>query len=76
MPVSRSPIRAARMKNYNELIQQLDYSGAHYSQDLSEVDIADPEDVKVVTADPIGRSARASWHRKLSAALQGLRNAR
>ena len=47
-------VRAARMKNYNDLIQQLDYSGAHYSQDLSEVDIADPEDVKVVTADPLG----------------------
>ncbi len=47
-------VRAARMKNYNDLIQQLDYSGAHYSQDLSEVDIADPEDVKVVTADPSG----------------------
>jgi cell division protein FtsQ len=47
-------VRAARMKNYNDLIQQLDYSGAHYSQDLSEVDIADPEDVKVVTADTSG----------------------
>ncbi|MGA9471835.1 MAG: FtsQ-type POTRA domain-containing protein, partial [Terriglobales bacterium] len=47
-------VRAARMKNYNDLIQQLDYSGAHYSQDLSEVDIADPEDVKVVTADSSG----------------------
>ena len=47
-------VRAARMKNYNELIQQLDYSGAHYSQDLSEVDIADSDDVKVVTADPSG----------------------
>ena len=47
-------VRAARMKNYNDLMQQLDYSGVHYSQDLSEVDIADPEDVKVVTADPSG----------------------
>jgi cell division protein FtsQ len=47
-------VRASRMKNYNDLIQQLDYSGARYSQDLSEVDIADPEDVKVVTADPSG----------------------
>ncbi len=47
-------MRAARMKSYNELIQQLDYSGAHYSQDLSEVDLADSEDVKVVTADPSG----------------------
>ncbi|HVM93720.1 MAG TPA: FtsQ-type POTRA domain-containing protein [Terriglobales bacterium] len=45
-------MRASRMKGYNELIQQLDYSGAHYSQDLSEVDLSDPEDVKVVTADP------------------------
>ena len=47
-------MRATRMKSYNELIQQLDYSGAHYSQDLSEVDLSDPEDVKVVTADPNG----------------------
>jgi cell division protein FtsQ len=47
-------MRAARMKSFNELIQQLDYSGAHYSQDLSEVDLADSEDVKVVTADPNG----------------------
>jgi cell division protein FtsQ len=47
-------VRAARMRNYNDLIQQLDYSGAHYSQDLSEVDIADGEDVKVVTADTSG----------------------
>ncbi|MGA9641232.1 MAG: FtsQ-type POTRA domain-containing protein [Terriglobales bacterium] len=46
--------RAARMKNYNELIGQLDSGGAHYSQDLSEVDLADPDDVKVVTADSSG----------------------
>jgi cell division protein FtsQ len=47
-------MRAARMKSFNELIQQLDYSGAHYSQDLSEVDLADSEDVKIVTADQNG----------------------
>jgi cell division protein FtsQ len=46
--------RAARMKNYNDLIGQLDSSGGHYSQDLSEVDLTDPEDVKVMTADPNG----------------------
>jgi cell division protein FtsQ len=46
--------RAARMKNYNALVGDLDSSGAHYSQELSEVDIGDPEDVKVVTADPNG----------------------
>ncbi len=33
--------RAARMKIYNELVRQLDSGGAHYSQDLSEVDLSD-----------------------------------
>jgi cell division protein FtsQ len=46
--------RSARMKIYNELIRQLDSGGAHYSQDLSEVDLSDPEDVKVVTNDSDG----------------------
>jgi len=46
--------RAARMKNYNQLIEQLDTSGAHYSLDISEVDLSDAEDVKVLTADPSG----------------------
>jgi cell division protein FtsQ len=46
--------RAARMKNYNELVRELDSSGAHYSQELSEVDISDPEDVKVLAADANG----------------------
>jgi cell division protein FtsQ len=46
--------RAARMKNYNELVQQLDADGASYARDLSEVDLTDPEDVKVVAADPNG----------------------
>jgi len=43
--------RAARMKNYNQLVHELDSSGAHYSQELSEVDLSDPEDVKVLAAD-------------------------
>src|ERR1700747_3817529 len=38
--------RAARMRVYNELLRQLDSDGAHYSHDLSEVDISDPDDVK------------------------------
>lgn len=46
--------RAARMKNYNALVRELDSSGAHYSQELSEVDISDPEDVKVIAADSNG----------------------
>src|SRR5215471_16760949 len=46
--------RASRTKIYNELIRQLDSAGPHYSQDLSEVDLSDPEDVKVLTNDPDG----------------------
>jgi cell division protein FtsQ len=46
--------RAARMKNYNELVRELDSGGAHYSQELSEVDLSDSEDVKVLAADSNG----------------------
>lgn len=46
--------RAARMDIYTQLVQNLDSSGAHYSQDLSEVDLSDPEDVKVMVNDPSG----------------------
>ncbi|MGA7565323.1 MAG: FtsQ-type POTRA domain-containing protein, partial [Terriglobales bacterium] len=47
-------VRAARMKNYNALVRDLDSTGAHYSRELSEVDISDPEDVKVIAADANG----------------------
>ena len=46
--------RAPQMKIYNEVIRELDSGGGHYSQDLSEVDLSDPEDVKVLTNDPDG----------------------
>ena len=46
--------RAARMKIYRQLLRELDSDGDHYSQDLSEVDISDPDDVKVLTNDPGG----------------------
>ena len=46
--------RAARMKIYNDLVSQLDAGGAHYSQELSEVDLSDPEDVKVQANNPDG----------------------
>jgi cell division protein FtsQ len=46
--------RAARMKIYNELIGQLDSGGAQYSHDISEVDLSDPDDVKVLASDPQG----------------------
>ena len=49
-------MRAARMRNYNELVRELDSSGAHYSQELSEVDLSDPEDVKVLAADANGEA--------------------
>jgi len=42
------------MKSYNELVRELDSSGAHYSQGLSEVDLTDTEDVKVLAADTNG----------------------
>ena len=46
--------RAARMKIYNQLIREFDADGGHYSQDLSEVDISDQDDVKVLTSDSAG----------------------
>src|SRR5215469_722432 len=45
--------RAAVMKIYNQLVRELDSEGAHYSRGLSEVDLADPEDVRV-TANGAG----------------------
>src|SRR5437763_1100969 len=44
--------RFARMKIYNQLIRELDSGGARYSQDLSEVDLSDADDVKVSVANP------------------------
>ena len=46
--------RAARMKIYNALIRDLDSDGSNYSKDLSEVDLTDPDDVKVTVSDPAG----------------------
>jgi len=46
--------RAARMKIYAELVHELDSGGARYSEDLSEVDLRDPEDVKITVADDDG----------------------
>jgi cell division protein FtsQ len=46
--------RAPRMKTYAEMVQDLDAGGARYSQDLSEVDLSDLEDVKVRVNDAAG----------------------
>src|SRR5438270_3245348 len=47
-------VRAARMKIFNSLMQSFDSEGAQRSHDVSEVDLADPEDVKVTVDDPQG----------------------
>jgi cell division protein FtsQ len=46
--------RAPRMKAYNELVRDLDSGGARYSQDLSEVDLSDLDDLKVRVNDSAG----------------------
>lgn len=46
--------RAARMKIYERLVGELDAGGTRYSKDLSEVDLADPDDVKITVEDPAG----------------------
>jgi cell division protein FtsQ len=46
--------RIPRMKAYNQLVDELDSGGAHYSQDLSEVDLSDLENLKVRVNDPAG----------------------
>src|ERR1700737_976014 len=46
--------RAARMKIYNDVVSQLDSGGARYSQDLSEIDLSDPDDVKVLANNRSG----------------------
>jgi len=46
--------RAARMKIYAQLMKELDAGGAHYSRDLSDVDLSDPDDVKATVTDANG----------------------
>lgn len=48
--------RAAAMKIYNRLVDELgsEDDGGKYVQQLSEVDLSDPEDVKVTANDPGG----------------------
>jgi cell division protein FtsQ len=49
--------RAATMKLYNRMVRELDSGGAeneHYTRQISEVDLADPEDVKATVNDAGG----------------------
>lgn len=47
-------VRSAQMKIYNTLSHDLDANGANYSKDVNEVDLTDPEDVKITVADSQG----------------------
>jgi cell division protein FtsQ len=47
-------MRAARMKIYNRFTQELDSSGAHYSANISDVDLSDPDDLRATVTDPRG----------------------
>ena len=42
------------MRIYAQLVRDLDSGGSNYSHGLSEVDLSDPEDVKITVADPNG----------------------
>lgn len=46
--------RAARMKIYEQFIKELDSGGTHYSSNISDVDLSDPDDVKATVTDPQG----------------------
>ena len=46
--------RAARMKIYSALIHDLDSEGGNYSLAISEADLSDPEDVKIIVPDSEG----------------------
>jgi cell division protein FtsQ len=46
--------RAARMKTYMQFIKELDSAGAHYSSDISDVDLSDPDDLKATVTDAHG----------------------
>jgi cell division protein FtsQ len=47
-------MRAARMKIYTRFLQELDSSGAHYSANISDVDLSDLDDVRATVTDPRG----------------------
>ena len=42
------PARAARMQIYQQFMQDLDSTGQHLTDSVSEVDVSDPEDVKAL----------------------------
>lgn len=49
--------RQRRMALYSALVEELDRGGTGYSADISEVDLSDPEDARIVLSDPEGQGA-------------------
>lgn len=47
-------MRAAGLRIYANLLHDLDSEGANYSRDIDEVDLSDPQDVKITVTDPQG----------------------
>lgn len=47
-------VRASRMKIFTRFMRELDAGGAHYSTDISDVDLSDPDDVRATVTDPHG----------------------
>jgi cell division protein FtsQ len=47
-PGDRSASRKARMAIYGRLMAELDANNQHYSQQISEIDLTDPEDARVL----------------------------
>jgi cell division protein FtsQ len=54
--------RAARMKIYLDFMAALDATGEHISQNLSEVDVSNPEDVKAIIPDSNAANADVLVH--------------
>jgi cell division protein FtsQ len=52
--------RATRVAVYMRLMADLDSSGHHYSQNISEIDLTDPEDARVLMPEP-GRDILAHF---------------
>jgi cell division protein FtsQ len=46
------PSRKARMAVYQRLMRDLDSSGQHFSNQISEIDLTDPEDARVLMTEP------------------------
>ena len=67
--------RTARMKTYVELVRQLDSTGANYSRELDEVDLSDPEDVKIDCRRPARYAADSPWFQQLPGTIQSLQDA-